>query len=160
MKNEQSHEEKVENLKEVRKILPETLSKVEHYKECLVSEGELLKFLQERQSKWYVSNMKKLRERVEIVNIKNSILSKQTVYESYLKRKKAYEKFLDEMILEVSEKFEETIEQAKTIKTNVRLLNALEKWESDDKTDIQNKIDFYLYLKTEIKNNKKYSKKQ
>ncbi len=159
MKNEQTHEEKVERLKNVRKMLPETTNKVEYYKESLIAEGDLLSLLNKRQSSWLVAPIKKAREKMEIINIQNSILTKQKIYESYLSRKKSYDKFLDEMTIEVAEKFEDTLEQARSIKTNVRLLNSLKKWDDDDKSDIQNKIDFYMYLKTEISNNKKFSKR-
>jgi hypothetical protein len=156
--NEQTHDEKVSQLKEVRKILPETINKVEHYKESLISEGDLLKALEKRQSSFFVNQLKKIRERLEIVSIKNSILNKQKIYESYLSRKKGYEKFLDEMSFEVSENFDQTLEEAKSIKTNIRLIHSIEKWENDEVKDVQSKIDFYLYLKTEIRNKQKFSK--
>jgi len=159
MKNEQTHEEKVQRLKNVRKMLPETIDKVEYYKESLIAEGDLLSLLNKRQSSWLVLPIKKAREKMEIVSIQNSILTKQKIYESYLSRKKSYDKFLDEMTIEVAEKFEDTLEQAKLIKTNVRLLDTLKKWDDDDKSDIHKKIDFYMYLKTEISNNKKFSKR-
>lgn len=160
MKNEQTHDEKISKLQEVRKILPETIEKTEYYKDVLVSESELLNLLISRQNKWYIPKLKKVRESIEILSIKNSLSSKKKIYESYLARKKSYELFIDEMTKEVNENFEDVINEARNIKTNVRLIHTLKKWDEDEnKNDIQNKIDFYMYLKTEIRNKKKYQKK-
>ncbi len=160
MNNEQTHDEKISKLQEVRKILPETIEKTEYYKDVLVSESELLNLLIGRQNKWYIPKLKKVRESIEILSIKNSLYSKKKIYESYLSRKKSYESFIEDMTNEINEKFDDILEEAKSIKTNVRLLQTLKKWDEDEnKDDVQNKIDFYMYLKTEIRNKKKYSKR-
>ena len=157
MKNE--HEKQVAMAKEVGKMLPETNDKVEHYKEVLRAEADLLNGLQARQSKWYVSAIKKLRERMEIVNIKNSIFNKQKIYENYLGRKKKYEGWLDEMSREVNASWDATIEEARNIKGNLRLDGALQEFDKSDRAlSMHEKVEFYLYLKQEMSNRKKFGK--
>jgi hypothetical protein len=73
--------------------------------------------------------------------------------------KKNYENFLDEMSIEVSSNFDNTLEEAKAIKSNVRLMQTIKKWESEEHLEIQQKIEFYLYLNQEIINHNKFSKK-
>lgn len=165
--NEQEHDRKVQLAKEVSKILPETINKTEHYREIIIAEGELLNLLESKQVnkillKLFPSSyrIKKAKQKIEIVDLKNSILNKQKVFESYLERKKRYENFLDEMSIEVSEKFEDVYNEAKEIKTNVRLQQTIKKWDSEEHNDIQEKIEFYLYLNQEIINNKKYAKRR
>lgn len=158
--NEQEHEKKMSLVEEVGKILPETMDKVEHYRETLISEGELLNLLQKRQSNPFVSRIKKANEKCQLVELKNSILNKQKVYESYLSRKKKYETFLDEMTIEVNDKFDEVFKEAKKIGSNVRLMSSIKKWEEDGANNIQEKIEFYMYLNQEILNNRKYGKKK
>lgn len=154
--NEQEHERKVQLATEVSKILPEAINKTEHYKEIIVAEGEMLNLLRSRQNKLLVSRITKANEKIKIVELKNSILNKQKIYESYLARKKKYENFLDEMSIEVSTNFDKVLKEAKEIKTNVRLVETIKKWESEEHIEIQEKIEFYLYLNQEIINNKKY----
>lgn len=154
--NEQEHERKVQLATEVSKILPEAINKTEHYKEIIVAEGEMLNILRSRQNKLLVSRITKANEKIKIVELKNSILNKQKIYESYLSRKKKYENFLDEMSIEVSTNFDKVLKEAKEIKTNVRLVETIKKWESEEHIEIQEKIEFYLYLNQEIINNKKY----
>lgn len=158
--NEQEHERKVQLATEVSKILPEAINKTEHYKEIIVAEGEMLNLLRSRQSNPFVSRIKKADEKIKIVELKNSILNKQKIYESYLGRKKKYENFLDEMSIEVSSNFDKTLEEAKEIKSNIRLVETIKKWESEEHLEIQEKIEFYLYLNQEILNHKKYKKKK
>ena len=100
--NEQEHERKVQLATEVSKILPEAINKTEHYKEVIVAEGELLNLLRSRKNNPFVSKLKRAEEKIKIVDLKNSIINKQKIYESYLGRKKKYENFLDEMSIEVS----------------------------------------------------------
>lgn len=159
MSNEQ-HEKDMSMAQEVGKMLPETNDKVEHYKEVLKAEADLLKGLQSRQSSIFVKGITKLREKVEIVKIKNSILNKQKIFESYLARKKRYESWIDEKSREVASKFKSVFEEAKAINTNLRLQDAIKNWEArEDKPTMQQKVEFYLYLKQEIKNKKKYGRK-
>jgi hypothetical protein len=158
-KNEQEHERKVKLANEVSKILPETINKTEHYKEIIIAEGEMLNLLRSRQRNPFVSRIKKADEKIKIVDLKNSIINKQKIYESYLGRKKNYENFLDEMSIEVSSNFDNTLEEAKAIKSNVRLMQTIKKWESEEHLEIQQKIEFYLYLNQEIINHNKFSKK-
>lgn len=158
-KNEQEHERKVKLANEVSKILPETINKTEHYKEIIIAEGEMLNLLRSRQRNPFVSRIKKADEKIKIVDLKNSIINKQNIYESYLGRKKNYENFLDEMSIEVSSNFDNTLEEAKAIKSNVRLMQTIKKWESEEHLEIQQKIEFYLYLNQEIINHNKFSKK-
>ena len=158
--NEQEHQRKVQLATEVSKILPEAINKTEHYKEIIVAEGEMLNLLRSRQRNPFVSRIKKADEKIKIVELKNSILNKQKIYESYLGRKKKYENFLDEMSIEVSSNFDKTLEEAKEIKSNVRLMETIKKWESEEHLEIQEKIEFYLYLNQEIINHNKYSKKK
>jgi hypothetical protein len=87
-KNEQEHERKVKLANEVSKILPETINKTEHYKEIIIAEGEMLNLLRSRQRNPFVSRIKKADEKIKIVDLKNSIINKQKIYESYLGRKK------------------------------------------------------------------------
>lgn len=158
--NEQEHEKKREMIQELGKILPETINKVEHYRETIIAEGELLNLLQKRQSNPFVFSVTKANEKCQIVELKNSIFNKQKIYESYLGRKKRYETFLDEMTIEVLENFDKTLDEAKKITSNVRLVQTIKKWEEESTGDIQEKIEFYLYLNQEILNYQKHNKKK
>lgn len=159
MKNEQL-DKKVSMAKEVGKMLPETNDKVEHYKDVLRSESDLLNALNERQSKLFVSKIKKIRERIEIINIKNSIFNKQKIYENYLGRKKNYETWLDEMSREVNANWEDTLKEAREIKGNLRLDGALAEYDTTERLlTMHEKVEFYLYLKQEISNRKKFGKR-
>jgi len=159
MKNEQ--DKQVAMAKEVGKMLPETNDKVEHYKDVLKAEAELLNGLQARQSKWYVSSIKKVRERIELINVKNSIFNKQKIYENYLGRKKKYEAWLDEMSREVNASWDGVLEEARKITGNIRLTNALKEFDSTERAlSMHEKVEFYLYLKQEISNRKKFGKRK
>lgn len=158
--NEQEHERKVQLANEVSKILPEAINKTEHYKEIIIAEGEMLNLLRSRQGNPFISKIKKADEKIKIVDLKNSILNKQKIYESYLGRKKKYENFLDEMSIEVSTNFDKILEEAKEITSNIRLMETIKKWESEEHLEMQEKIEFYLYLNQELINHKKYSKKK
>ena len=142
---------------EVGKMLPETIEKVDHYKTTLKAESNLLEELNSRQSKWYVSVIKKAREGVEITKVKNSLISKQKVFESYLARKVKYEKWLEEMAQEVQPNFKKVMDEAKTITSNVRLVDSIKKYEEQEMTPpLRAKVEFYLYLQQEIHNSKKH----
>ena len=81
------------------------------------------------------------------------------IYQSYLERKTQYESWLDEMAIEVQNEFENTMNEAKEIKSNLRLQQAIEKFEQyEGKNTLQDKVEFYLYLNQEIINNKTFGK--
>lgn len=154
--------EKVEKAREVGKFLPETKEKVSFYKEIIDAEQALIESYKKRQNSFLVLPSKKAIERVEIVKLENSILQKQKVYDNYLRRKNDYEKWLDEMSLEVYEKFDEVMEEAKTIPygVNPRLQDGIKKFESLMETNtLQDKVEFYLFLRNEINNFKKKGKR-
>jgi hypothetical protein len=78
-----------------------------------------------------------------------------------LERKDKYETWLDEMAIEVENNIQETINRAKEITTNIRLIDGIKKFESLMKTNtLQDKVEFYLFLKQEILNNEKFGKKR
>jgi len=155
MKNE--HREKIEMAKEVGKLLPETKEKVSYYLQIINAENELIGEYEKRQNSFFVSSVNKAKEKIEVIRLKNSVIQKSKVYDSYLERKNRYEKWLDKMALEVSEKFDETMDEAKTIPygVNPRLQDGIKKFESLMETNtLQDKVEFYLFLKNEILNYK------
>jgi hypothetical protein len=78
-----------------------------------------------------------------------------------LERKDKYETWLDEMAIEVENNIQETINRAKEISTNIRLNDGIKKFESlMDVNTLQDKVEFYLFLKQEILNNEKFGKKK
>ena len=88
-------------------------------------------------------------------------LKKIRIYQSYLDRKIQYEAWLDEMAIEVENGFVDTINRAKEISTNIRLLDGIKKFESlMDVNTLQDKVEFYLFLKQEILNHEKFAKKK
>lgn len=150
--------EQTAKAREVGKFLPETNEKVSFYKEIIDSELELITSYEKRQKSILVLPSTKALEKVEMVKLKNSVLQKQKVYDSYLRRKNEYEKWLDEMALEVAEKFDKTIDEAKLIPyaSNPRLQEGIKKFESLIETNtLQDKVEFYLFLKNEISNHNK-----
>lgn len=161
MKNE--HEKNVKMAQEIGNLLPETKDKVEHYESILRAESDLLKRLNSRQASWFVKRINKCREKVEMVELQNKILNHTKIYESYLARKKRYENWLNEMSVEVNSKFDEVLKEAEKIKTNLRLMNALRDYKSRIKEGetlaLNERVEFYLFLKQEIKNKKKHSNK-
>jgi len=118
-----------------------------------------LDVLQARQSKWFVSTINKARELVEMSKVTNSIINKQKVFESYLARKTKYEKWLEEMAQEVQPNFKKVLGEAKEITSNMRLVNAISKWEERTETPtLREKVEFYLYLQQEMLNKKKFKR--
>lgn len=158
---ENEHKEKVAMATEVGKLLPETKEKVYFYSEVIQAERILIDQYQKRQSIFFISKIKKAKEKVEIIRLKNGLIQKERIYNSYLQRKDKYELWLDEMAIEVENNFEEIIKRAKEISINPRLLDGIKKFESlMDKNTLQDKVEFYLFLKQEILNNEKFSKKK
>lgn len=161
MKNE--HQQQVAMATEVGKLLPETKEKVEYYKEIIKAEAELIDSYEKRQSKWWVSSVNKAKEKSEIIKLRNSIIQKKKVFESYLKRKNQYEKWLDEMAIEVNDKFDNVISIAKEIpfSSNPRLHDGIAKFEElSEQNSLQDKVEMYLFMKNEIKNYEKFNKKK
>jgi len=158
---ENEHKEKVAMATEVGRLLPETKEKVYFYSEVIEAEKTLIRQYESRQSSIFASKIQKAKDRVEIIRLKNGLIQKERVYKSYLERKDKYEKWLDEMSIEVENNFQETMNRAKEISTNIRLHEGIKKFESlMDKNTLQDKVEFYLFLKQEILNNEKYGKKR
>ena len=158
---ENEHKEKVAMATEVGRLLPETKEKVYFYSEVIEAEKTLIGEYQKRQSSLFVSKIQKAKDRVEIIRLKNGLIQKERVYKSYLDRKYKYETWLDEMAIEVENNLEETINRAKEISTNIRLHDGIKKFESlMDANTLQDKVEFYLFLKQEILNNEKFKSKK
>lgn len=158
MKNNE-HKEKVEMAKQVGKLLPETKEKIKYYSEAIEAEQVLITEYKKRQLSFFVSKIQKAKERIEVVKLESAINQKVRLYESYLDRKVQYEKWLDEMAIEVQNQFDSVLAEAKEIKSNIRLQQAIEKFENyDNKNTLQSKVEFYLYLNQEIINNKTFGK--
>jgi hypothetical protein len=158
---ENEHKEKVAMATEVGRLLPETKQKVYFYSEVIEAEKTLIDEYEKRQSSLFVSKIQKAKDRVEIIRLKNALIQKEKVYKSYLERKDKYESWLDEMAIEVESGFQETIDRAKEIFTNIRLQDGIKKFESlADENTLQDRVEFYLFLKQEILNNEKFGKKK
>ena len=158
---ENEHKERVAMATEVGRLLPETKEKVYFYSEVIEAEKTLIDEYEQRQSSMFVSKIQKAKDRVEIIRLKNGLIQKERVYKSYLERKDKYENWLDEMSIEVENNLEEVINRAKEISTNIRLHDGIKKFESlMDVNTLQDKVEFYLFLKQEILNNEKFGKKK
>ena len=160
MENEQK--EKVAMAKEVGRLLPETKENVYFYSQVIESEKILIDEYEKRQSSFFISKIQKAKDKVEIIRLKNGLIYKNKVFESYVERKDKYEVWLNEMALEVQNNFEETINTAKKIpyQINPRLQDGINKFLSlVDENTLQDKVEFYLFLKQEIINNQKSLKK-
>jgi hypothetical protein len=65
------------------------------------------------------------------------------------------------MAIEVENNFQDIINSAKEISTNIRLHDGIKKFESlADKNTLQDRVEFYLFLKQEILNHEKFGKKK
>ena len=158
---ENEHKERVVMATEVGRLLPETKEKVYFYSEVIEAEKILIEQYQKRQSSFFVSKIQKAKDRVEIIRLRNGLIQKERVYNSYLERKDKYESWLDEMAIEVENNLQETMNRAKEISTNIRLNDGIAKFESLMETNtLQDKVEFYLFLKQEILNNEKFGKKK
>jgi hypothetical protein len=158
---ENEHKDKVAMATEVGRLLPETKEKVYFYSEVIEAEKTLIDEYEKRQSSFFTSKIQKAKDRVEIIRLKNGLIQKERVYKSYLERKDKYESWLDEMSIEVENNLEETINRAREISTNIRLIDGIKKFESlMDVNTLQDKVEFYLFLKQEILNNEKFGKKK
>jgi hypothetical protein len=105
----------------------------------------------------------KAKEKAEIVRLKNSIAQKEKLFSSYLKRKNEYENWLDEISIEVNENFDDAIAEARLIPSSVnpRLQDGINKFESLMETNtLQDRVEFYLFVKNEIDNHRKFGKKK
>ena len=146
MKNNE-HKEKVEMAKQVAKLLPETKEKIKFYSDVIDAEKTLISEYEKRQTNFFVSKINKAKEKIELVKLHSGLYSKERIYQSYLERKTQYESWLDEMAIEVQNEFENTMNEAKEIKSNLRLQQAIEKFEQfEGKNTLQDKVEFYLYL--------------
>jgi hypothetical protein len=155
--------EKVAMATQVGKLLPETKEKVSFYKETIEAESELINAYQKRQSSIFVFATSKAKEKAEIVRLKNSIAQKEKLFSSYLKRKNEYENWLDEIAIEVNENFDDAIAEARLIPSSVnpRLQDGINKFESLMETNtLQDRVEFYLFVKNEIDNHRKFGKKK
>lgn len=158
MKNNE-HQKKVEMAKQVGTLLPETKEKIKFYSEVIEAEKTLISEYKKRENSFFVSKIQKAKDKIEIVKLESGINQKVRIYQSYLDRKLQYEKWLDEMAIEVQNEFDNVLAEAKEIKSNIRLQQAIEKFENyDNKNTLQSKVEFYLYLNQEIINNKTYGK--
>jgi hypothetical protein len=158
MKNNE-HKEKVEMAKQVAKLLPETKEKIKFYSDVIDAEKTLISEYEKRQGNFFVSKINKAKEKIELVKLHSGLYSKERIYQSYLERKLQYESWLDEMAIEVQNEFENTMNEAKEIKSNLRLQQAIEKFEQfEGKNTLQDRVEFYLYLNQEIINNKTFGK--
>jgi hypothetical protein len=158
MKNNE-HKEKVEMAKQVAKLLPETKEKIKFYSDVIDAEKTLISEYEKRQSNFFVSKINKAKEKIELVKLHSGLYSKERIYQSYLERKTHYESWLDEMAIEVQNEFDNTMNEAREIKSNLRLQQAIEKFEQyKGKNTLQDKVEFYLYLNQEIINNKTFGK--
>ena len=158
MKNNE-HKEKVEMAKQVAKLLPETKEKIKFYSDVIDAEKTLISEYEKRQGNFFVSKINKAKEKIELVKLHSGLYSKERIYQSYLERKTQYESWLDEMAIEVQNEFENTMNEAKEIKSNLRLQQAIEKFEQfEGKNTLQDRVEFYLYLNQEIINNKTFGK--
>jgi hypothetical protein len=160
MKN---HKQQVAMATEIGRLLPETKEKVEYYRELLKAESDLISVYEKRQSSWFVSELTKKKENLEIFRLKSSINQKKKVFESYLSRKREYEAWMDEMSIEVLDKFDYVKSIAVEIPyaSNPRLQDGISKFEMNEETNtIKDKIEMYLFMKNEIINYEKSSKKK
>jgi len=158
MKNNE-HKEKVEMAKQVAKLLPETKEKIKFYSDVIDAEKTLISEYEKRQSNFFVSKINKAKEKIELVKLHSGLYSKERIYQSYLERKTHYESWLDEMAIEVQNEFDNTMNEARAIKSNLRLQQAIEKFEQfEGKNTLQDRVEFYLYLNQEIINNKTFGK--
>jgi hypothetical protein len=158
MKNNE-HKEKVEMAKQVAKLLPETKEKIKFYSDVIDAEKTLISEYKKRQSNFFVSKINKAKEKIELVKLHSGLYSKERIYQSYLERKTHYESWLDEMAIEVQNEFDNTMNEAREIKSNLRLQQAIEKFEQfEGKNTLQDRVEFYLYLNQEIINNKTFGK--
>ena len=158
MKNNE-HKEKVEMAKQVAKLLPETKEKIKFYSDVIDAEKTLISEYEKRQGNFFVSKINKAKEKIELVKLHSGLYSKERIYQSYLERKLQYESWLDEMAIEVQNEFDNTMNEAREIKSNLRLQQAIEKFEQfEGKNTLQDKVEFYLYLNQEIINNKTFGK--
>jgi len=158
MKNNE-HKEKVEMAKQVAKLLPETKEKIKFYSDVIDAEKTLISEYEKRQSNFFVSKINKAKEKIELVKLHSGLYSKERIYQSYIERKLQYESWLDEMAIEVQNEFDNTMNEAREIKSNLRLQQAIEKFEQfEGKNTLQDRVEFYLYLNQEIINNKTFGK--
>ena len=162
MKKEQEKEtkQKIETALEVGKFLPETKQKVDYYKNVMKAEAGLITALENATKSDSTSEVEKARFEVEIIERTNSLITKTKVYENYLSRKKKYEGFLDEMSREVVEFLDTTLSNAKELTYNIRLMDTIARFEKHENPTMQDKVEFYLYLKQEILNAEKHKGKR
>lgn len=162
MKKEQEKEtkQKVETALEVGKFLPETKQKVDYYKNVMKAEAGLINALENAIKDKSTSELEKARFEVEVIERTNSLIVKTKVYENYLSRKKKYEAFLDEMSREVVEFLDSTLLNAKELTYNIRLMDTIARFEQHENPSMQEKVEFYLYLRQEILNAEKYKGKR
>ena len=162
MKKEQEKEtkQKIETALEVGKFLPETKQKVDYYKNVMKAEAGLITALENAIKSDSTSEVEKARFEIEVIERTNSLIVKSKVYENYLSRKKKYEGFLDEMSREVVEFLDTTLSNAKELTYNIRLMDTIARVEKHENPTMQDKVEFYLYLKQEILNAEKHKGKR
>lgn len=168
-----------ENRKEVEETIaklkqaPEIMAKVDYYKAILKAQETLINSLEDRIARLgdtiifkifgfipipaikKISNYERAKLLIEKIEAENQLHYQKKYFEDWLQRKQEYEIYFDKLSAECNENFEALYDVAKKVaQTNLRLANAIKKYETEDKerNDQTLKNEFYLYIRQEVKN--------
>lgn len=157
-KNERKMEKSKEKLAKIVSLIPETQKKVDFYKDSIKARGDLHNILVDKVENGNLTDEEKARTNIEIVELKDAIYYQQQIFEKYLQRLTEYESYMDDIYVEVENNFDNVMKEAALLPSNPRIMSATSLWKKQQEEGTisrQDRIEFYLLLKSEISNSKK-----
>jgi len=144
--------------------------KLKYYKNQLLTYDELYKSIQERIKNGSTKTIKYLfkvipiieinkldsldiaRLKRELIEIEFNVFCSKQYYEAWIDRQKERGFELDRISIETNKNFDKTLEEAKKLTHNIRLVEAIKSYENETDHTQTYKDTFYLGLKQEINN--------
>jgi len=96
------------------------------------------------------------RLRIEEIKLRSKLYMNQQYFDMWDERRQEYEIKFDEYMRECNDNFDRVIKEAKKVsERNLRLKGAMQNYKNEN-DDERLKVDYYLYLKQEVANSKRY----
>ncbi len=170
--------QETEKLVELLKQKPEIDEKINYYKGVLKATDTQVKSIQKRIDRGYTTETFKLlgipvvkkvvldeysiaKLEIEKLDAESKIFYQQQYFENWLSRSRDYEAKMSEIKVDCNANFDKVMEEAAEVaKTNIRLQTTMNEYpkKNPDHKDERVKIEYYLYCKKEVENNKQYGK--
>jgi len=171
--------QETEKLVELLKQKPEIDEKINYYKGVLRATDVQVKSIQKRIDRGYTTETFKLlgipvvkkvvldeysiaKLEIEKLDAESKIFYQQQYFENWLSRSRDYEAKIAEIKVDMNANFDKIMEEAAEVaKSNIRLNTTMAEYpkKNPDHKDERVKIQYFLYMKKEVENNKQYGKR-